>query len=57
MRTDHPGGDPQFVVGSYDLALKRVGGEWRLSFMRFNYEYAYGNETLAAEAIKEPSNA
>lgn len=61
---DHPGGDLQFVVGTYDLTLKRVNGTWRLSSMRFNFKYASGNADLAAEAgrratdkTKETSNA
>ncbi|MEM8972778.1 MAG: nuclear transport factor 2 family protein [Pseudomonadota bacterium] len=61
---DHPGGDLQFIVGTYDLTLKRVNGTWRLSSMRFNFKYASGNADLAAEAgrraadkTKETSNA
>ena len=48
--TDHPGGDLQVVVGTYDLELRRVGGDWKLSSMRFNFKFATGNGTLAAEA-------
>lgn len=60
---DHPGGDLQFIVGTYDLELKRAGSDWKLSSMRFNFKYASGNKTLATEAqrraaenTKETSN-
>lgn len=61
---DHPGGDLQFIVGTYDLTLSRESGTWRLSSMRFNFKYASGNADLSAEAArraavqtKEASNA
>jgi len=47
---DHPDGDLQLVVGTYDLTLKRENGSWKLSSMRFNFKYASGNADLAAEA-------
>lgn len=53
---DRPGGDLQFVVGTYDLTLKRVNGTWRLSSMRFNFKYASGNADLAAEAGRRAAN-
>jgi len=54
---EHPGGDLQFVVGTYDLELKRDGGNWKLSSMRFNFKYASGNQTLAAEAQRRAAEA
>lgn len=47
---DHPDGDIQFIVGTYDLGLTKTGGAWKLSSMRFNFKYASGNSNLAAEA-------
>lgn len=47
---EQSGGDLQFIVGTYDLTLKRADGTWRLSSMRFNFKYASGNAELAAEA-------
>ena len=55
--SDHPGGDLQFVVGTYDLTLKRVHGTWRLSSMRFNFKYASGNAGLAAEAQRRAASS
>ena len=49
---DHPGGDLQFVVGTYDLKLLNDNGSWKLSSMRFNFKYASGNADLAAEATR-----
>ncbi|NRB02930.1 MAG: nuclear transport factor 2 family protein [Rhodobacteraceae bacterium] len=54
---EHPGGDLQFVVGTYDLELKRDGADWKLSSMRFNFKYASGNQTLAAEAQRRAAEA
>ena len=47
---DHPGGDLQFIVGTYAFDLIREQESWRLSSMRFNFKYASGNPDLAAEA-------
>lgn len=47
---EHPDGDLQFVVGTYDLTLVRKNEGWRLSGMRFNFKYASGNAKLTAEA-------
>ena len=47
---DQPSGDPQFVVGTYDLSLSRANGSWKLASMRFNFKYASGNPDLASEA-------
>lgn len=57
---DHPGGDLQFIVGTYDLALTQIDGAWLLSSMRFNFKYASGNAALAEEAqrrAKDQSSA
>lgn len=47
---DQPGGDIQFIVGTYDLKLTKSDGAWKLSAMRFNFKYASGNADLVAEA-------
>lgn len=54
---DHPGGDLEFIVGTYDLSLIRRDGAWKLSGMRFNFKYASGNQTLAAEAQRRAAAA
>jgi hypothetical protein len=44
------------VVGSYDFELKRVGGNWRISKMKFNLKYMDGNldlPKLAQEKLKK----
>ena len=47
---DHPGGDLQYFVGTYDLSLVNRDGHWKLSMMRFNFKYASGNMDIAYEA-------
>ena len=47
---EQPGGDLQFVVGTYDLSLIRANGSWKVASMRFNFKYASGNPDLASEA-------
>ncbi len=47
---NHPGGDLQFIVGTYDLTLVKKDGAWKFSGMRFNFKYASGNANLTAEA-------
>lgn len=54
---NHPGGDLQFVVGTYELALTYVKDGWRLSSMRFNFKYASGNADLAAEAQRRAAES
>ncbi|MEM7444240.1 MAG: nuclear transport factor 2 family protein [Pseudomonadota bacterium] len=44
-----PGGDLQFIVGTYRLTLVRQGEAWKLSGMTFNFKYASGNSELIAE--------
>ena len=47
---DFPGGDIQFIVGTYHLTLIKKDGSWKLTGMRFNFKYASGNPRLADEA-------
>ena len=47
---EQPGGDLQFVVGTYDLSLIRANASRKLASMRFNFRYASGNPDLASEA-------
>lgn len=54
---DGLGGDLQFVVGTYDLALTRKSGSWKLVSMRFNFKYTSGNADLAAQALRRASKA
>ena len=54
---DLPGGDLQFIVGTYDLSLAREKSGWKLSSMRFNFKYASGNAGLAAEAKRRVAQA
>lgn len=52
---DHPGGDLQLVVGTYDLTLLRENGFWKLSYIPFNFKYTSGNTELPAEATRRPA--
>ena len=54
---NHPGGDVQFIVGTYDLPLIRRDDAWKLSGMRFNFKFASGNPTLADEARRRAAQS
>lgn len=54
---EHPGGDLQIIVGTYDLGLTGAPNGWRLSSMRFNFKYVSGNADLAAEAHRRAADS
>lgn len=54
---DAPGGDLEFIVGTYRITLVRSVGAWRLSGMTFNFKYKSGNADLDKEAKRRAEAA
>lgn len=52
----HKEGNIWTVVGSYDISLIQIEGEWRISKMKFNFKYQEGNTALPQLAIEHLSN-
>lgn len=40
------------VVGTYDFDLEKIGGNWSVTSMIFNYKYQDGNNKLITKAIE-----
>lgn len=54
---DAPGGDLEFIVGTYRIMLVRSADAWRLSGMTFNFQYKSGNADLDKEARRRAEAA
>ena len=39
------------VIGSYDFDLKKIGNDWKVTSMTFNYKFQDGNSGLIQKAI------
>lgn len=44
-------GDLWVVVGSYDFNLKKENNNWKVTTMKFNYKFQYGNSNLIEKAM------
>lgn len=44
------------VVGSYDFDLEKIGNQWKITTMKFNYKYQDGNTSLVQKAIEKLKN-
>ncbi len=48
---ENAGGNVWTVVGSYDFELSQEGKDWKISAMKFNFDYQAGNLALPQAAI------
>lgn len=52
------GGNVWTVVGSYDFNLiKNAKGEWKITKMKFNFQYQDGNISLPKKAMEKAKNS
>ena len=48
---ENEGGNLWLVVGSYDLDLQQIGGNWRITKLKFNFKFQDGNLSLPQAAM------